>query len=376
MGWRSQRVSGANACASTAQAIFIFIAFTNQALCQEPDSLSNSYFIGVKAHSGFIIPHSTEIIDVSTSKPYGFQLDASRINRSQEAWNKCNCYSQVGLSFAYFNYRNPEVLGNSYNLIAYMEPLLSYHKRLNFRFRTGAGLTYLTEIYNADSNPTNLFFGSSISGFLMVGFSAHYNLTKNWNINLGFHYNHISNGGLQQPNKGMNFPTANAGVEYNLNPVNLNPRKTKASVDRRLHGYVGVFANRQTVESTDTEPLVNLWQLGINGGVIKRFATINAWMAGVELSYDASVQETGARNGNGTSPMLFSLLAGHQFCFGRFGFSQQLGHYTYKDFESPNEFFQRYGLTYFISSKVQAGISLKAHGKEAQQMDVRAGYMF
>lgn len=376
MGRQPQRTSGINTCLLPAQILFILLAFTNQAPCQETDSVSKSYFIGVKAHSGFIIPHSTEIIDVSTSKPFGFQLDASRINRSQEAWNKCNCYSQVGLSFAYFNYRNPDVLGNSYNLIAYMEPLLSYNKRMNFRFRTGAGLTYLTEVYNADTNPTNLFFGSSISGFLMVGFSAHYNLMKNWNVNVGFHYNHISNGGLQQPNKGMNFPTANAGVEYNLNPVNLRPRNTKASIDRRLQGYAGVFANRRTVESTNTEPQVNLWQVGINGGVFKRFATINAWTVGAELSYDGSVQESGARNGNKTSPLLFALLAGHQFCFGRFGFSQQLGHYTYKDFESQNEFFQRYGLTYLISSKVQAGISLKAHGKEAQQMDVRAVYMF
>lgn len=131
--------------ASHPWAIAVLIVVSHNVQCQEADTLSNSYFIGVKAHTGFIIPHSKEIIDVSSSKPYGFQIDASRINRSQKAWNKCNCYSQVGLSLAYFNYGDPEVLGSSYNLIAYMEPLLSYNKRLDFRFRTGAGLTYLTK---------------------------------------------------------------------------------------------------------------------------------------------------------------------------------------------------------------------------------------
>lgn len=346
------------------------------AYCQEADTLSHSYFIGVKAHIGFIIPHSTEIIDVSSSKPYGFQFDVSRINRTQKAWDKCNCYSQVGFSLAYFNYRNPGVLGGSYNLMAYMEPLLSYSQHLNFRFRTGAGLTYLTEIHDAVSNPTNLFFSSSLSGYLMVGFSAHYKIGQKLNTNIGIHYSHISNGGLQQPNKGMNFPTVNAGLEYNLNPVKIMPRSVKVSFDRSVKGYLGGFGNVRSVQSTDTEPTVNKWQLGIHTGIMKQFATINAWMAGVELSYDASIEESGKRKGEDISPVLFSLLIGHQFCFGRFGFSQQIGHYTYRDYEFRTEFFQRYGLTYSIISQVTVGISLKAHAQEAQQMDVRAGYVF
>jgi len=343
---------------------------------QDPDSLRHSYFIGVKAHGGFIIPHSTEIINVSGSRPVGFQLDVSRINRTVRAWNKCNCYSQVGLSFAYFNYQNPDVLGSAYNLIAYMEPLLSYNRRLNFRFRSGAGLTYLTDIYDGTDNPTNLFFSSTISGFLMVGFSAHYSFLNHWNTNLGIHYNHISNGGLQQPNKGMNFPTLNLGLEYNINPVDVKPQSHKASVDRTVHAYLGAFGNIRSVLSTDTEPTVNKWQLGIHGGIMKRFTTTNAWMASAEFSHDASLPEKGAREGETVSPWLFSLLVGHQFCFGRFGFSQQLGHYTYRDYDFRTDFFQRYAITYLIASKVTVGISLKAHGKEAEQMDVRMGFVF
>ncbi|MBL7848700.1 MAG: acyloxyacyl hydrolase [Cyclobacteriaceae bacterium] len=282
----------------------------------------------------------------------------------------------MGLSFAYFNYQNPTVLGSSYNLIAYMEPLLTYRPRLNFRFRTGAGLTYLNQIYDADTNPTNLFFSSSLSGFLMVGFSAHYSWSPHWNTNLGLHYNHISNGGLQQPNKGMNFPTLNLGVEYNLNPVVLRPRGEKAVVDRKVHPFIGGFGNLRTVESTPAEPSTNRWQLGIYGGILKKFTTTNAWLIGTEFSYDGSIKEKGERNGEVVSPWLFSILGGHQFCFGRFGFSQQIGHYTYRDYAFRTDIFQRYAITYLIAMKVSVGISLKAHAQEAEQMDVRAAYVF
>lgn len=341
-------------------------------MAQYSDS-THHYIFGVKGHTGFIIPHSTEIINVSNTKPYGFQIDAGRINQSQKAWNKCNCYSNVGLSFAYFNYNDPSILGNSYNLIAFMEPLLSYNPKLNFRFRAGAGLSYLTRIHDATTNPTNLFFGSSISGILLVGFSAHYKVTENWNVNAGVYYNHISNGGQQEPNKGMNFPTASAGVEFNLNTLTITPRDNKAPVDRKIHLFLGAFGNRRTVKSTATEPLAVRWQVGVYSGMIKKFTTTNAWMAGTELSYDASVSEQGRRNGEDTSPILFSILGGHQFCFGRFGFSQQIGHYTYRDYTTDWLFFQRYALVYQVGRRIQTGISLKAHAQEAEQMDVRVG---
>ncbi len=351
-------------------------AFCSLVQAQEMDSLKHTYFVGIKTHTGFIIPHSTEIINVSGSRPIGFQLDVSRINQSKSAWSKCNCYSLVGLSAAYFNYQNPDVLGSSYNLVAYMEPMLTYRPRLNFRFRAGAGLSYLSEIYDSGTNPTNLFFSSTFSGFLMVGFSAHYKIMKHWNANLGIHYNHISNGGLQQPNKGMNFPTLNLGAEYNINPVDIRPQPYKATVDRTVRGYLGAFGNMRTVEATDTEPTENKWQLGIHGGIMKRFTTTNAWLAGGEFSHDASIKEQGERTGEIVSPWLFSLLIGHQFCFGRFGFSQQIGHYTYRDYEFRTDFFQRYAITYLIAMKMSVGISLKAHAQEAEQMDVRAGYIF
>lgn len=357
-------------------AVLALFAIPLSVHAQSTDTLSHVYSIGIKAHAGFIIPHSSEIINVSGSRPVGFQLDAGRINRSAKAWNKCNCYSQVGLSFAYFNYQNPDILGASYNLIAYMEPLLTYKPRLNARFRAGAGLTYLTDVYNAQSNPTNLFFSSSLSGFLMVGFSASYKLSPNISTNLGLHYNHISNGGLQQPNKGMNFPSLNLGLEYVLNPVEIKRQPYKASVDKRIHPFAGAFGNLRTVPSSDAGPTVNLWQLGVYGGLLRKFTTTNAWLISSEFSHDASVQELGMRSGLEISPWLFSLLAGHQFCFGRFGFSQQLGHYTYRDYDFRTDFFQRYAITYLVGQAVSVGVSLKAHAQEAEQMDVRAAYVF
>lgn len=168
----------------------------------------------------------------------------------------------------------------------------------------------------------------------------------------------------------------NLGIEYNLNPIDIKPQPHKAEVDRKPHAYAGGFGNLRSVPSSDAGPTVNKWQLGLYGGIIKKFTTTNAWLVGVEFSHDASIAVAGMRRGEEVSPWLFSVIGGHQFCFGRFGFSQQLGHYTYRDYESPNNFFQRYAITYLIAMRIPVGISLKAHKQEAEQMDVRIGYVF
>jgi hypothetical protein len=58
------------------------------------------------------------------------------------------------------------------------------------------------------------------------------------------------------------------------------------------------------------------------------------------------------------------------------GFSQQVGHYTYRDYDFRTDFFQRYAITYLAANRLTLGISLKAHTQEAEQMDVRVAYIF
>ena len=40
-------------------------------------------------------------------------------------------------------------------------------------------------------------------------------------------YNHISNGGLKQPNKGINYPTLALGLDYIPNPILIQNREKR-----------------------------------------------------------------------------------------------------------------------------------------------------
>jgi len=282
------------------------------------------------------------------------------------------------LSFNFYDYRNPEVLGHSYNLTFFFEPYFNFKSRSRLSLRAGMGLSYIDKVYDADSNPTNLFFSSNFSGLLLLNLSYNYTINGKYQINLAVNYNHISNAGAKMPNKGMNFPTLSLGLDYILRPTKLEPQKKSLGLrEKKLLKYGRIFWSIRSVDADSLNARKNNLMIGLEAGIIKGLSNINGLLGGLEFSYDGSFQEMSNRMEEDFSPFVFSLHFGHAFVIGRITFTQQMAFYVYRPFPSNSEsFFQRYGIYYRIGKMVSVGFSLKAHGHVAEHMDMRIGVEF
>ncbi len=353
-------------------AFFGLLLFTPDLLAQ------HSSIYGISGHYGWIIPHSSELKAISQSSPIGIQLDWSRIKTSDKAWESCNCYGQVGLSFNYFNYQNRQQLGSSYNLTYFAEPYLSYRNRVFFSLRAGAGITYLTQVHDPIDNPQNTFYSAPVSFLLVLGPNANYRLSDHVTLTAGLHYNHISNGGMKQPNKGMNFPTWTTGIKYHPQPIKLEAREKKNDQKGKLGGYIRAFG---TLPEVDTDTLSGTDNsrallLGISGGALYHFTHTNALNIGIEIVRDGSNAQSTTTNDVPIDPYIIGLMLGHNFVFGRLTFNQQLGWYVLRDELAGNrDFYQRYEILYRLGERWQVGTSLLAHGHVADNLDLRLGYL-
>src|SRR5690606_14333376 len=84
-----------------------------RAFAQQPyDTARAAINIGLTGHTGFIIPHSREIRDVSHSNPWGIEADVSMHFTNERAWQYLQGFPRIGASLAYYNFDNPEILGN------------------------------------------------------------------------------------------------------------------------------------------------------------------------------------------------------------------------------------------------------------------------
>jgi hypothetical protein len=349
------------------------LIFAGEAQAQTYSKDSTIWYIGSQAYYGFIIAHSGSIESlVKGTNPWGGGVEVSRLRYTQSAWNSCNCYSQNGIALTYFNFDSRNVLGSSVNLVLFAEPQLSL-KQFNISLRAGLGVSYLTKVYHPESNVENVLFGSPLSGILLIQLNNRIWLSENLAVRVSAGYHHISNGGIKQPNLGMNFPTVSVGADYALLPATLVSRKKSKAFKNEIQYYAGLFFTTRKVPPEDStrKPL-----LGFSAGFFKPFARMHALGLAAEFVSDWSLKEWNKQSAENYDHRVVTGLIRHHFLFGKFDFSQAVGFYLYKKYPTYKSIYQRYVLQYQITKRIQLGFSLKAHLHVAEQMDVRINYLF
>ncbi|HOO99482.1 MAG TPA: acyloxyacyl hydrolase [Bacteroidales bacterium] len=348
--------------------ILILFIFNVLSLNGTPDTIPAKY-IGARINYGFIIPHSAAIEAISHTKPYGFEISYNTLHTSFTKWKVFNAYWNSGFQAGYFNYQNPEVTGSAYLFTLFSEPVMAFSNRFQLTIRTGAGLSYHTKIYDETDNPTNFFFGSRLNFPLYVAMRLKYRVGEKTFLTLAGNYNHISNGGFKQPNKGMNFPTLSAGAEYFPEGIPRLERKYfshNRMPAKGLSCIVQFLATARVLEKTDELPEKRVIAYGFHSRIAKQLTSFYALNVGSEIIMDHYIRETIERDSSDLDFKRLALTAGQDFTFGKVSFTQYFGFYVYSPFKARNEIYQKYELSYRINRNMMAGVFFKAHLQVAE----------
>jgi len=317
---------------------------------------------------GFIIPHASDLKQFSNSRTTGLHFSWQVMNTKKNYWEACHCFHYLGARFSYIDFGDEDVLGEAFTLSGTFEPVLWRKNNWAVNLNSGIGITYLTHTYDPETNPTNNFFSTKISFLLFVAPTFEYHFSKKWRAHLSLNYNHISNGGQDKPNRGMNFPQAGAGVSYHFNHASLPQYSGKAPRDNWLFWLESGLTMRNVGVSNEKHPSVS-----VVGGGLRRTSNVNAIGVGVEVNQDYSLQKRSGDYGKTISAPFIS----HHFLLGRFDFSQRMAWYYHQpEVLSEHRFYQRYVLFFEIYSGLRIGFSLKAHGHVASNLDLRLGWQF
>jgi len=354
--------------------LFICCLSTGRLGAMDPgDSTKAVKAFGLKLHQGSVLIHSRDLRPIRNSYPIGLELDLAWHKVSQKAWESCHCYPKVGAAITFWDYDNPEVLGQGLTGMFYIEPVFGAQHTVSFSIRAAFGLSYQNRPFDAESNPNNLSYSTYIAFPLQLGGNAHIRLHPKWYLDVTAVYNHFSNGGLKEPNKGINWPSAALGVSYYPQAPLFRQREKK---DWRAQGDPKTRFDA-TFFMAFHEPVSKLYLFspGLELKYSRQIARINALTAGVEWMYDNGDRWEIAQAERDDSPQKVSAAIGHEFLLGKFLFSQQFGFYIFNPWENA-DVYQRYGLVFRASRRLSFGINLKAHGHVADFLDARMGISF
>lgn len=358
------------------QGLLIIIGFITNAQTDSTFVERRPTFIGLNIEYASLLKHAPTLREIPDAYPTGIGIDWGKLLLTENAWNFCNCFPKIGVNLSYWNFDNQEVLGNGVIAMGYVEPYFRTQKRTNLFFRMGLGGAYLTQPFDAETNPLNESYSTDLSFALMVGFGFSYRLTDKLNLRFAANYNHTSNGGISSPNKGLNFPSVNMGINSSFDDVvfpNLKKIGKRQPPDSKQRISIAHFSGWSNAAVGDKD---KFYVFGFSGKYSRWIGNRSALIGGTEIIFDFSRREQINRNGTNTSFLQAAALVGHEFWLGRVTFSQELGVYYFNDFRINDDVYQRYSLTYNLNKHFFTGFSLKAHRHVADFFDLRVGYTF
>ncbi len=335
----------------------------------------NVFSVGFGVQHGFIFAHSQDVQNTKGANPTGIEAFFSWQKIDTAIWKICNCFPRNGLLLAYYDYDN-RILGKSATAAFFLEPSYKLGKKTFFSFTGATGFSYLSNPYDSIKNFANRSYSTHISVYLRVGVGVWYQLGNHWWLNTSVNYHHESNGGLRQPNKGINWPTAGVTISHQkYYPDYISGIRSKDKFWKSYHPRwdVALFGTaRRSLNFRGESTRLPLF--GISVTASKQVGRINMITLGAEAARDEELHVKLKRDSLQASPVNAALVAGHEFILGKFLFTQRIGLYLFDKTPYHDLVYHRWGIQYRIVKNFGVALTLKAHRHVADYGDLRLIY--
>ena len=325
--------------------------------------------VGVNTYPGFLVAHRD---DSQNLEAHTWAVELSLIRKKiNSVWADAYRRPEVSLGFMYMDLGQHQLTGRAFAILPSFTTTIGHLGKLDFRFKAGSGLGYLTKKFDPYTNRRNQAIGSHINGSMQLFFLLEH-VGKAYAVNGGIGITHFSNGSFRVPNLGVNMPSLHIGISTvpekeqvpslaPLEPVKWQFSAAYAFKERTLtkpHGFniFNVNAVRQFKRGVVTD-----WRLGGDVFLDKTHHYLD--YPGEPL--------TGLKPWEMTEVGVFG---GFQWLIARIHFKTDIGFYAYKP--SKNKFFtyQRLGFDYHFHQNWYATMNLKTHFGIADHMSWGIGY--
>ncbi|HON19040.1 MAG TPA: acyloxyacyl hydrolase [Salinivirgaceae bacterium] len=346
---------------------------------QPSDTIRTANYWQVGGFSGFIYAHHRSMGYYLNEYPWGAQIKYGKKFFGSVDWHQAFRHPEAGAAFLMVDFGNKAVLGNGYATYGYLDIPVFERRRFTWNYEMGAGIGYITKIFNIDNNYNNQAIGSHLNAFLLISTGIKYRITSKFLLAADWGLHHFSNGNATEPNQGLNTFYSMIGMRYSINnktqtiPTIKNDNIRQNAWQCLLHISSG-FKEERPIDHTKY-PIVD-----IHTTFRRKISPTNSWGFGVDLMYDRSISKV-LKNDFGNGYLVHDSIynpsewknftpamhANWSMLFGRITFSIQAGVYLYSALDRV--IFNRWLLEVAINDKISIAGGLKSHFASADYIE-------
>jgi len=299
---------------------------------------------------------------------YGFAIDYSRKTTGKKYWQYAHNYPQMGLQFSARNLGNNGVYGNAFALLPYLEFNVIESRFGIFQIKHGTGIAYASKRYHTTQNPDNLLISSGINATSLLDFGYRIFTGSRSDFKLGLAIHHLSNGGFQLPNHGMNTCFLYTGFSFYpegraVEKKAYTPYREFSHFRYRSGISLGFYHYDRETRKVDLNPQASFVVVYQHN---TRFRTGPGLEAGRPANYD---------------PQL-ALYLEEEVQFAKITTRYAFGAYAINKRVDGEDFYSKIGIAYYpqlknyIPKGFYIGSMLKAHMFTAAHIELNTGFVF
>ncbi len=333
---------------------------------------SREWGLEVSPKGGFLMAHRGIMGHLAKQHALGAEFSYYTQMHGTKAFQAAYNYPKAGLTFFGTTTGNRDLLGSFYGLYPFIDFPLAKGKRHEFSGRLGAGLCYITKVFDQELNPKNVAMSTHVNALICLGFRYRIYF-GNSHLLLGLDVSHASNGSTRVPNLGINLPYASIGYGHSFNKQEKIESVEEFTGRKWKISAVGIFSVKQIFPTNGkTYPILALSVVGN-----KKFTRKTGLELALDFIYKTSI--------NGYKPEIektpLSIVqagayAGYVLPLEKLEFILGMGAYYLDKYNPDDKFYHRVGMRYYVNDHFLINFSLKTHWAKADYVEYGVGYTF
>lgn len=302
-----------------------------------------------------------------------------RVGRRKTDYN--DIYNQVyrfpDMGFgAYVSTFHQAAIGNPFALFYYFRiPFqFEFNKRFTFSYLGSLGIASNFKPYNRDNNPTNVFLGSVSNAYVNFKIEAAYHFSPHWSAVAALGFKHFSNGGTQQPNRGINLAPFSVAVNYR--PDEYKPFEGKSQLPKFLKYNTLNVAMIAGTNNLDVDK-PNQFKAALSVSALRAISYKYRAGIGLDMFYTSGVSGEGNTGPTFSNSVSLAAVGTWEWVLNKnLYIPLAVGFYMKRNPSNgeDNFYYERVGIRYRFDNNVFCGLTVKAHAGTAEFLEWTVGY--
>lgn len=301
--------------------------------------------------------------------------------QGRRLWSRLYGRPDWGLQLHWQDLGNAAILGQAWGLVPQLRWQLGTKKGTWVQhLRLGWGLGYLNKPFDTFGNPQNIVAGAAWNACALVAWQGEWRWHPKWALGMDLGLVHYSNGGLRNPNLGVNQMQWNLSLSYRLAPAKpLTNTSLSLPPLRKRWGPMTQLALGWSSKAIDG-PLFPVYNAAL--GISWRTSHRNLWMIAWDYTWHEGVAAFQRHSGRvGGRIGRHALWLGHEWLFGYWGLSTGGGLYLHPHLEQRSWIATRLGINFYPKNVFKKpkhlwylGLNIRAYLGEAEWVEFSTGY--